>query len=273
MRDQLEDAHKHQDAGFGQAQHMNQVELPKRFYAAVDVAQGEDGFAITLNGRALRTPGKKIPVVLPVLSLAQAMAEEWAAQVKVIDPATMPMTRLINSALESGEEMVPAFRAEVGKFAGNDLLLYRADSPEELVAEQERVWDDVLVKLARKFDVAFQPTIGIIHQPQPVSTLAKLDAALEGQGLLSLTALVSITGLSGSGLMAIALLHQLVTADEVWTAAHVDEDHQIRLWGEDEEASERRAKRRVEFDIAVSVVEALRGRGLDPVDERTTPGD
>lgn len=258
MRDQLEEAHKHQQDGYGQAQHMNQVELPKRFYKDVDVVRGEEGFSITLDGRLLRTPGKKIDVVLPALSIAQEMAAEWAAQDKFIDPATMPMTRLINSALESGEEMVPAFRAEIGKFAGNDLLLYRADSPHELVEAQERSWDDALVKLARKFDVAFQPTFGIIHQPQPVSTLERLDATLEGQGLLSLTALVSITGLTGSGLLAIALLYQLLTPDEVWTAAHLDEDHQIRLWGEDEEAMDRRQKRRIEFDIAVFVVDALR---------------
>jgi chaperone required for assembly of F1-ATPase len=118
-------------------------------------------------------------------------------------------------------------------------------------------WDEALVRLARHFDLAFQPTIGIIHQAQPASTLHKLDAALEGQGLLSLTAMVSITGLTGSGLLAIGLLHGLFTPDEVWTAAHVDEDHQIRLWGQDEEASERRAKRRVEFDVAVAVVQAL----------------
>lgn len=258
MRDQLEEAHRHRDDGYGRAQHLNQVELPKRFYSQVDVARSEDGYTVTLDGRGLRTPGKKITVVLPALSLAQAMAEEWAAQVEFINPATMPLTRLINSAVESGEEMVPAFRAEIGKFAGNDLLLYRADSPQELVAEQERVWDGALVKLARKFDVAFQPTIGIIHQPQPATTLERLDAALEGQGLLSLTAMVSITGITGSGLLAIALLHQLLDADDVWLAAHVDEDHQIRLWGEDEEASERRAKRRVEFDVAVRVVDALR---------------
>ncbi|MEQ8601558.1 MAG: ATP12 family protein [Devosia sp.] len=258
MRDQLEEALRHQDAGYGRAQHLNRVELPKRFYKSVDVARSDDGYAVTLDGRPVRTPGKKIPIVLPVLDLAQHKAEEWAAQGEFIDPATMPMTRLINSAVESGEEMISAFRAEVGKFAANDLLLYRADSPQELVVEQERVWDGALVKLARKFDVAFQPTIGIIHQPQPAATLEKLDAALEGQGLLSLTALVSVTGITGSGLLAQALLHELMDADAVWFAAHVDEDHQIRLWGEDEEAMERRAKRRVEFDIAVRVVDALR---------------
>jgi chaperone required for assembly of F1-ATPase len=258
MRDQLEDAQRHLDEGYGRAHHINRTELPKRFYKVVDVARLETGCAVTLDGRPTVTPGKKLAVVVPALSIAQALAAEWAAQDQVIDPATMPMVRLINSALESGEETVPAFRDEVIKFAGNDLLLYRADAPQELVTEQERVWDDALVKLARAFDVAFQPTIGILHQPQPARSLEKLAAALEGQGLLTLTALVSITGLTGSGLLAIALLNGLLTADEVWMAAHVDEDHQIRLWGEDEEAMERRAQRRVEFDTAVAVVEATK---------------
>ncbi len=258
MRDQLEEAQKHMDDGYGRAQHLNKVELFKRFYSSVDVARGEDGFSVTLDGRQVKTPGHKIPVIVQSLEIAQVMAVEWAAQGQFIDPATMPMVRLINSAVESGDALVPEFRAEIGKFASNDLLLYRADSPQELVIEQEKLWDGALVKLARNFDVAFQPTIGIIHQKQPDATLAKLDAALEGQGLHMLTALVSITGITGSGLLAIALLHQLLSADEVWLAAHVDEDHQIRLWGEDEEAMERRAKRRVEFDIAVKVVEELR---------------
>lgn len=258
MRDQLEEAHQHRDDGYGRAQHLNKVELPKRFYKAVDVARTEEGFVVTLDGRQVRTPGKKIPVVVPVLSLAQAMAEEWAAQGEFIDPAIMPMVRLINSAVESGDALVPAFRAEIIKFAAGDLLLYRADSPQELVAEQERVWDAALVKLARQFDVAFQPTIGIIHQEQPAKTLETLDKSLEDRGLLDLTALVSVTGLTGSGLLAIALFYQLLSADEVWTAAHLDEDYQISLWGADEEAMERRAKRRVEFDTAVSVIDALR---------------
>ena len=258
MRDQLEDAHRHQDDGYGRAQHLNKVELPKRFYSSVDVARGEDGFSVTLDGKQVRTPGHKIPVVVQSLAIAQTMAEEWAGQGEFIDPATMPMVRLINSAVESGEEMAPAFRAEIGKFAGNDLLLYRADSPQELVTEQERHWDGALVKLARHFDVAFQPTIGILHQKQPDATLLTLDAALEGQGLHMLTALVSITGLTGSGLLAIALLNQLLDEDEVWEAAHVDEDYQIRLWGEDDEAQERRKKRRIEFDMATKVVAELR---------------
>ena len=258
MRDQLEDIQQHLNDGYGRAQHLNKVELPKRFYKDVGVAMVDGGFTVTLDSRGVKTPGHKKPVIVPVASLATAMAAEWDAQGEFIDATTMPMVRLVNSAVESGEEMIPAFRDEVLKFAAGDLLLYRAETPQELVALQEQEWDTALVALARHFGVSFQPTMGIIHQEQPRATLDRLAEALADEGLLTLTALVSITGITGSGLLAIALLHRLTAPDAVWQAAHVDEDYQIALWGEDEEANIRRAKRLVEFNTAVAVVDALR---------------
>ena len=258
MRDQLQDAHQHRDDGYGRAQHLNRVELPKRFYKDVAAGPLEGGFVVTLDGRPVRTPGKKLPVIVPAAAIATAMAGEWAAQGEFIDPATMPMVRLINSAVESGEEMIPAFREEIIKFAGSDLMLYRAESPQELVSEQELAWDKALTVIARHFGVSFQPTMGIIHQSQPKVTLDRLAEALIDENLFTLTALVSITGLTGSGLLAIGLWHNLFSPDQVWKAAHVDEDYQILQWGEDEEATERRNKRRVEFDTAVAVLDALR---------------
>lgn len=258
MRDQLDEIQKHLNDGYGRAQELDKVELPKRFYKDVGVAAVDAGFAITLDGRQSRTPGRKLPITVPAAAIATAMAAEWAAQGEFIDATTMPMVRLVNSAAESGEEMVPAFREEVLKFAAGDLLLYRADTPQELVSEQEVVWDNALMVLARHFGVSFQPTTGIIHQGQPKATLDRLAESLGAENLLTLTALVSITGLTGSGLLAIGLLHKLFSADLVWKAAHVDEDFQISQWGQDEEAEHRRARRRVEFDTAVAVVEALR---------------
>ena len=258
MRDQLEDINRHRDDGYGRAQHLNKVELPKRFYKDVAAGPVDGGFVVTLDGRPVRTPGKKLAVVVPAAAIATAMAEEWAAQGEFIDPATMPMVRLVNSAVESGEEMIPAFREEVIKFAGSDLLLYRAESPRELVSEQELLWDNALTVLARHFGISFQPTMGIIHQAQPKATLDRLAEVLVGENLLVMTALVSITGLTGSGLLAIGLWNKLFSPDQVWKAAHVDEDYQIAQWGQDEEAADRRAKRRVEFDTAVAVLNAFR---------------
>jgi chaperone required for assembly of F1-ATPase len=258
MRDQLDDIQKHLNDGYGRAQHLNKVELPKRFYKDVAVAPVDGGFGVTLDGRPVKTPGLKIPVVVPVAPIATAMAGEWAAQGEFINPGSMPMVRLINSGVESGETIIPAFRAEIVKFAAGDLLLYRADSPQVLVAAQEEHWDGALVRLARHFGVSFQPTFAIQHQNQPQATLDRLAEVLEGEQLLTLTAMVSMTGLTGSGLLTLAFWHNLLEADAVWAAAHVDEDFQISQWGEDEEAVARRAMRRVEFDTAVAVLEAMR---------------
>lgn len=257
MRDFLEDADKHRDDGYGRAQHLNKVELPKRFYKEVGVGAAAHGFAVTLDGKTPRTPSQK-PVVVPQQALAAAMAEEWAAQQEFIDPKTMPVVRLINSAVEAGEERLEALREEIVKYSGNDLLLYRADTPRELVAEQERVWDAVLISLARHFEIGFQPTIGIVHQPQPAPTLERLRASLTDAGLIEAVALNSITGITGSGLLSICLREDLLIAEDVWTAAHVDEDYNVRLWGEVEEATDRRAKRRMDFNAAVRVLEMVR---------------
>lgn len=257
MREFLDDAHKHRNDGYGRAQHHVKVDLPKRFYKEVGVGAAPGGFAVTLDGRSPRTPGQK-PVVVPQRALAEAMAEEWAAQGEFIDPKTMPIVRLVNSAIEAGDERLQALRDEIVKYAGNDLLLYRADTPRELVAEQERVWDAVLVKIARHFGIGFQPTIGILHQPQPAPTLERLDEALADTDLIEAVALNSLTGITGSGLLSVALREGLLTPEEVWAAAHVDEDHNVRLWGEVEEAVERRAKRRIDFDAAIRVLEMTR---------------
>lgn len=256
MRDFIEDADKHRDDGYGRAQHHAGRQLPERFYKDVGVGTVGDGFAVTLDGRSPRTPGQK-PVVVQSRDLAAAMAEEWAAQGEFIDPLTMPIVRLVNSAIEAGDDRAQALRDEVVKYAGNDLLLYRADTPRELVAEQERQWDAALVKLARHFGVSFQPTIGITHQPQPAPTLAHLGEALEDEALIPLTALVSLTGITGSGLLALAARYELMSPEEAWLAAHVDEDHNIRLWGEVSEATERRAQRRRDYDAAIRVLELM----------------
>ena len=256
MREFLEEAEQHRNDGYGRAQHLNKVELPKRFYKEVGVGTAPGGFAVTLDGRSPRTPGQT-PVVVPQQALAEAMAEEWAAQGEFIDPKVMPIVRLVNSAIEAGEARLQALRDEIVKYAGNDLLLYRADTPRELVAEQERVWDAALVRVARHFDIAFQPTIGIVHQPQPAPTLERLAESLVETSLIEIVALNSLTGITGSGLLSIALREKLMTADEVWAAAHVDEDYNVRLWGEVEEATERRTKRRLDFDAAVRVLELV----------------
>jgi len=256
MRDFLEDAYEHREDGYGRAQAANRIPLMKRFYKAVTVAPVEGGYAILLDGKNMKTPGGK-PVHVPTAALAEAMGREWDAQATEIDFRHMPLVRLAHSAVESGPEGAPSFRDEIVKYAGNDLLLYRADTPESLVGEQKRVWDPVLEALAGRFDVTFLPTVGIIHKPQPEATLARFAEVLNGEDAMALVALMQMVSLTGSALLTLAWRHDLIDAHTVWSAAHVDEDHNARLWGEDDEATRRRAQRFVEFSAALDMLKAL----------------
>ncbi|WP_029039810.1 ATP12 family chaperone protein [Cucumibacter marinus] len=254
MREFLEDAHAHRDDGYGRAQKHAQRQLPKRFYKTADVAEGEGGlFRVLLDGKPIKTPGRAT-VEMPSKALAEKVAGEWGSQGEFIDPALMPFTRLVNTSVESGEQVIPALRAEIVKYAGTDLLLYRADGPDSLVERQAEHWDKALADFARRFDIRFVATTGIMHQQQSEETLTRVDRLTEGFGVFSLMAVTSITAITGSAVLSLGLAHDLFERDAAWAAAHVDEDFNISQWGEDSEAAARRSKRREDYDAALDIL-------------------
>ena len=68
----------------------------------------------------------------------------------------------------------------------------------------------------------------------------------------------SVTTLTGSALLALALSQDAITPDQVWAAAHVDEDWQMAQWGRDALAMERRAHRRAEMDAAAKILSLMK---------------
>ncbi|MDX2290215.1 MAG: ATP12 family protein [Hyphomicrobiaceae bacterium] len=222
----------------------------RRFYetAAVGPATAA-GFPVELDGRAVRTPGKR-PLVLPTSTLAAAIAVEWQDQGERLDPGSMPLTRLANTALDGIVGQEAAVAADIVAFAGCDLVCYRADHPADLASLQAEAWDPVLAWAASDLDARFVVTRGIIHVDQPADALARVATALVGRTALELCGLHIMTTLTGSALVALAHAHGRLTLESAWAAAHVDEDYQISLWGADEEASARRAFRQREMAAA-----------------------
>jgi chaperone required for assembly of F1-ATPase len=236
--------------------------LRQRFYTAVAVAERDERFVIVLDGRPVRTPaGRELGA--PVESLAQAIAAEWEAQRDVIDPASMPLTRLANAIIDRVADAPGPVADEVRRYLGSDLVCYRAGTPEGLVARQARAWDPVLDWAREALGARFILGEGIGYVPQPQSALTAAGAAIPdaAAGVVSLWrlgAVNAITTLSGSALIALALLHGRLTVDEAWAAAHVDENWNMDTWGRDELALERRAFREAEMRAAAAVIDALR---------------
>ena len=230
--------------------------LPKRFYTAVTAAPRGDGHAVHLDGRPLRTPGKLV-LVLPTAALADAIAAEWSAQTDRIDPLTMPLTRLANSVRDQVDGREREVRADIVKYGGSDLVCYRADSPEGLVAAQMRAWDPVLEWARRDLGCDLAVATGIVHVAQSAASRAAIEAAVAPLEGFRLASAHVMTTLLGSVVLALAVLRGRLTAEEAWAAAHVDEDWQIAKWGSDAEAMRRRAARLVEFQAAVRLCDLL----------------
>ena len=233
--------------------------LRKRFYKEAGVAEAEGGFAVTLDGRPIRTPSGR-QVAIPTRALADAVAAEWAAQGEAIDPVTMPLTRIANSVVEGVVDRVQVVTDDLAKYFETDLLFYRAGHPEGLVAREAAHWDPVLFWAADALGAHFILSEGIMHVKQPDEALRAARAALPVDPW-SVAALHMVTTLTGSALLALALAHGVRDASQVWAAAHVDEDWNIDQWGVDEEAAARRATRLRDFEAAVAVLTAVNPPG------------
>jgi chaperone required for assembly of F1-ATPase len=231
----------------------------KRFYASAGFTETSTGFAIALDGKPVRTPSRRL-LNVPVREIADTIVAEWNAQKEVIDPTSMPVTRLANTVIDAVSDRAEAVAEDIAKYFHSDMLFYRAGHPEELVARESELWDPVLFWVAEALGAHFILTQGIMHVRQPEQAVAAARAALPADPW-SLAALHMVTTLTGSALLALALMQGALDEDQVWAAAHVDEDWNVQQWGVDEEVAARRLARYLDFRAAAGVLRALQPRG------------
>jgi len=241
-----------------------QPPLRRRFYETVTIAAGEGsernqadqaGHVIRLDGKPIRTPGRRA-FAAPAPELAQALADEWAAQGEYIEPTKMPLTRLANTIIDGVGAAQDQVAAEIRKYLASDLVFYRAESPAALRARQAQYWDPLLSWGRQALGADFKLAAGVIHVDQPAAALERAGVALP-HDVWRLGALHPATTLTGSALIALALMHGAVTPEAAWQAAHVDEDWNMEQWGRDEIALKRRGLRFAEFNAAALVLRIL----------------
>jgi chaperone required for assembly of F1-ATPase len=218
----------------------DKTDLPKRFYAQAAAGPLEQGYGVLLDGRTARTPaGARL--ILPTLALAELVAAEWQAQAETIDMAAMSATRLAFSALDRVAVRRAETAAEVGRYAGADLLCYFADGPEALIERQAQRWGPLLDWAHETLGLELHRTVGIIHRAQPPETVTKVEALALALDDFSLAGLAMAAGLFGSAVLALALQRNQLDGVAAFELSRLDEEFQEEKWGVDAEAEARRA--------------------------------
>lgn len=229
----------------------------KRFYKSVSVAAADGGYQIHLDGRPVRTPSKAL-LVVPAKALAEAIAHEWDAQVETIEPAAMPLTRHANTVLDRVTPQRAMVTDEISRYGESDLVCYRAEWPTDLAERQATSWDPLIDWARRRYDVNLCTVQGIMHRPQAEDALQRLTQAVEALEDWQLAPLHTITTITGSLVIGLALLEGEVSPQAAFEAGQLDELYQVEKWGEDALAQKARETRRVDLLSAARFLELLR---------------
>lgn len=228
-----------------------------RFYKDASARAAGEGWEILLDGRPVRTPARR-SLVVPTEQLAVAIAAEWNVQGEKVEPRAMPLTGLANAAIDRVAPERKTFALGLAVYGESDLLCYRAEHPDLLVARQDVTWDPILAWARRRFGIDFEIVCGVIHRPQQEGTIARLREAVAAFDPFELSALSQLVTISGSLVIALALAEDGTDLDAAWAAATLDEAWQAEQWGEDAEATAVIEARRRDFLAAYRFLTLLR---------------
>ncbi|MCW5746847.1 MAG: ATPase [Alphaproteobacteria bacterium] len=230
----------------------------KRFYRTATAQPAGAGFDVRLDGRPIRTPAGR-PLLLPGEALAAAIAQEWAEQPEKgeIRPLEMPLMRLAATGLDRVATQRAAVIDNTAKYAGADLLCYRAETPTELVVRQARAWQPLLDWAAERYGARLVLAEGIRHQAQSPAALAALAEAVAAYSDLGLSALFNLTTAMGSLVLALAVAEARLDPAAAFEAAELDALFEIEKWGEDTEATARHRTLRRDIEAGARFLDLL----------------
>ena len=229
----------------------------RRAWESVTIQNSGSSFVIFLDKKLLLSP-KGNEILLPTKKLANRICEEWHQQKKIVEPLKMPFTRLVNSAIDKVAENFESIIKDLVSYGDTDLVCYRTNSPQDLVLRQKKYWDPILDWSKTELKINLKTVRGIRYQAQDKEELEKISQEIITLDPLSLTAFYELVTISGSILIALAVIHKHITAEEGLDISFLDEDWQREKWGQDEESIKNKANKLDEFLTAFQFLELLK---------------
>lgn len=226
-----------------------------RAYKQVQVLALGNAWQIALDGKHTQTPAGK-PLAVPSPLLAEAVANEWRAQEKKIDPNTMPRTRLVTIALDRVPEDRAALVDEIVQYGETDLLCYRAQE-NALALKQVLHFDPILEWAYETHGMVFDITSDAAPIVQPEKSLEILRRLVSEMNDLSLAAMAMATPILGSALLALALKERHISPEFAIQAARIEETFAAERYGEDPETEAKWAEKLLDIQACSAIFTAL----------------
>jgi len=216
----------------------------KRFWENACISPVEQGYAILLDQRPMRLPGGAV-LCVSRKKLALAIAAEWqvagGAKGGEMSFRDTPLTRLAGTAQERiAPDPWPTADA-IARYGESDLLCYRAEAPDKLVARQHAAWQPWLDWAARTYDAKLRVGMGVSPVKQHRGSIAALRTVVAGFDPFGLAGLGVAVPALGSLVLGLALAEGELDAAEAHALGALDELYQAETWGEDAEAAARRS--------------------------------
>ena len=144
----------------------------KRVYTSVGVralAENSKRFAVTLDGRDLRTPARKV-LELPTKELALGVALEWEAQREHVRPETMPLMKLASTTVDQVPDIRSTMVDSMLRCLQSDLTRFRSSDEPALMAKEEAAYAPIIAWTADTLQLKLNVTDSMVltHPPEAI---------------------------------------------------------------------------------------------------------
>ncbi|KAJ4488034.1 hypothetical protein J3R30DRAFT_3279951 [Lentinula aciculospora] len=210
----------------------------KRFWKTVGMEDREEGIAITLDKRALKTPSGHT-MLLPHNKrlVATLIATEWENQRIVLKPHALPMTSLASRAIDyfAEPESREVVRQSLLQYLDTDTICFYQEYPPPLVNQQETHWDPLFSWVEQISGAKIEKFTSILSNSQSEECKKKLSVIINDFNQWEMAALERAIHATKSFIIALALVKRRLNVDQASDAARVEVNSQIERWGEVED--------------------------------------
>jgi len=218
----------------------------KRFYKNATAEQAENGFAVLLDGKVIRTPaGQKLAV--PNRKLAEAIAAEWQGQGDTVIPHSMPLMRMAATCIDHVPLQHGAMQERLLAYVETELLCLRAEDPPELRQLQEAGWQPPLDWLKQTHGIELKTGSGLTGPRQSAMAADGFARRLKALSPLVFFGVHEAASCSGSLVLALALQEKALSPEKVFELAELESLFQARRWWQDVAAESRHNAIRAEL--------------------------